>query len=176
MRIFNIHGYNGNPENSAYLALKELGCEIISPALDYDAETPEKILGRLTRIVGDCQPDTIVGTSLGGFYGAVLSLRTELPLILVNPCLMPFLHLPRLGYEGEIRPFLPLFGELSKLKNSSVSAIVGGSDEVIDTHDFTEILCGNSRFRVVPGGEHSGATLPLREYFAEIFQDMERKS
>lgn len=167
MKILNIHGYNGNPKNSAYLALKELGCEIISPGLDYDLKAPEHTLGRLMSTVRDHQPDTIVGTSLGGFYGAVLSVRTELPLILVNPCLMPFLHLPRLGYKGEVQPFMTLFGELSKLKKSYVSAIVGGSDEVIDTHDFTEILCGNSRFRVVPCGEHSGATLPLREYFAE---------
>ena len=171
MKILNIHGYNGNPANSAYLALKGLGFHVVSPMLDYDAEIPEHILDRLLSIARKHQPDVIVGTSLGGFFGAVLSVRTGQPLVLVNPCLMPFLHLPRLGYKGEVQPFISLFGELSKLKKSSVSAIVGGSDEVIDTHDFTEILCGNSRFQVVPEGEHSGATLPLREYFAQVLSD-----
>ncbi|MCM1257660.1 MAG: hypothetical protein NC307_07375 [Roseburia sp.] len=172
MKILNIHGYNGDPANSAYLALREIGCDIISPTLDYDTEMSENIFDRLLGIVRVHEPNVIVGTSLGGFYGALLSVRTKKPLILVNPCLMPFLTLPRLGYKGEIQSYISLFGELSEFKSSYVSAIVGGSDEVIDTHDFTEILCGNPRYKVIPGGEHSGDTLPLKEYFTIILRYM----
>ena len=169
MKVFNIHGYHGDPMNSACLALKSLGCEIISPALDYDADAPEKILGRLQYIVKECRPNVIVGTSLGGFFAAVLSVRMKLPVILVNPCLMAFWHLPKLGYTGQVQPFMQMFGELAGLEERFVSAIVGGSDEVIDTHDLTGIICGNSRYRVIPEGRHSGATLPLKEYFEEVF-------
>ena len=35
MKVIKIHGYHGNPENSAYIALNELKAEIISPYLDY---------------------------------------------------------------------------------------------------------------------------------------------
>ena len=41
-------------------------------------------------------------------------------------------------------------------------------DEIIDTHDFTEHLLKNSRFCRIPGGHHSGATLPLNDYFKEV--------
>lgn len=168
MKIMNIHGYRGDPHNSAYRALDNLGCDMLSPAFDYDNELPENVTDKLLNIINSNNIELIVGTSLGGFYAAVLSARTGLPAILVNPCLLPFLHLPRLGYDGNIAPFIPLFGELSELRVNNVSVIVGGSDEVIDTHDFTKNLLQNSRFRVVPEGKHSGSTLPLREYFGEI--------
>lgn len=168
MKALNIHGYHGAPMNGAYHALKKLGCEIISPALDYDADAPEKILGRLQYMVKECQPDIIIGTSLGGFFAAVLSVRMKLPVVLVNPCLMAFWHLPKLGYTGPVQPFIRLFGELAGLENRFVSAIVGERDEVIDTHAFTETICGNSRYRVIPKGRHSGGTLPLRKYFEEV--------
>lgn len=91
-----------------------------------------------------------------------------LPVIFVNPCLMPFHHLPRLGFQGNIKQFIPLFGMLDKLESDNVSCIVGADDEIIDTYDFTERMLGNARFRRIPGGKHSGATLPLKSYFGEI--------
>ena len=169
MLILNIHGYHGSPQNAAYAALQANGCDaIISPAIDYDAEAPENLLARLRGIIDEQNVGLIVGTSLGGFFAAVLSAETHLPVMLVNPCLMPFLHLPRLGFEGDIKPFIPLFGTLTKLDRDNVSCIVGDADEIISTHDFTEKLLHNARFRRIPGGHHSGATLPLPAYFGEM--------
>ena len=169
MYILNIHGYHGTPQNAAYGALQANGCDsIISPVIDYDAETPEQILERLRSIIRKNGIGLIIGTSLGGFFAAVLSVEMHLPVILVNPCLMPFLHLPRLGFEGDIQTFIPLFGMLTQLEPGNVSCIVGDDDEIIDTHDFTEHLLKNSRFCRIPGGHHSGATLPLPDYFREI--------
>lgn len=110
--------------------------------------------------------DMIVGTSLGGFYAAVLSARHDLPAMLVNPCLTPFL-LDILS-EFKTRPLVKLFGELAKIDSSNVSCIVGDDDEVLGDHTFTEKLLGNSRFRRIEGGKHSGATLPLKAYFSEM--------
>ena len=169
MHILNIHGYHGTPKNAAYAALQANGCDkITAPAIDYDAESPDSILGRLRYIAADQNIELIVGTSLGGFFAAVLAAERDLPVMLVNPCLLPFLHLPRLGFTGEIKPFIPMFGTLHRLDRDNVSCIVGGQDEVIDSHDFTQKLLGNARFRIVPEGKHSGATLPLPDYFGEM--------
>ena len=82
--ILNIHGYHGSPKNSAYTALHESGCEnIISPSIDYDSEEPDNIIGNLNMLHVQYKADIIVGTSLGGFYAAVLSARHDLPAMLV---------------------------------------------------------------------------------------------
>ena len=169
MKILNIHGYGGSAENSAFKAFKDCGfTDIIAPALDYDKLPPEQMLDYLSNIAKNENAELICGTSLGGFYAALLSAELDMPVILVNPCLIPFLHLPRLGYNGDIKPFVKLFGKLSSLHSDNVSCIIGEKDSIIDTHDFTENFLTNPRFRKIPDGDHFGYTLPLKEYFSEI--------
>ena len=128
--ILNVHGYHGSPKNSAYTALHEIGCEnIISPSIDYDSEEPSNIIGTLNMLRVQYKADMIVGTSLGGFYAAVLSARHDLPVMLVNPCLTPFL-LDILS-KFKTRPLVKLFGELAKIDSANVSCIVGDDDEVL---------------------------------------------
>ena len=170
MKILNIHGYQGSSENSAYSALNELGCKIISPVIDYDNTETDKIFGFLENIISEQKPDAVVGTSLGGFFAAVLSAEYNIPAILVNPCLMPFVTLPRFGFDGDIMPFVKKFSELHKISTDNIYAITGKCDEVIDYHDFTEKIFGNKYYREIPNGKHSGATLPLKEYFSRILR------
>lgn len=165
MKVFNLHGYNGSPQNAAYLALSELGCEVVSPSVDYDSAAPDTLLARFMLEVETEHPDIIAGTSLGGFFASVLSAKCHKPLITVNPCLMPFLTLPELGFEGDIKGFIKMFGLLAEIDMDNVCAIVGGQDEVIGSHDFTRTLFGNERFHIALEGKHSGFTLPLKEYF-----------
>lgn len=171
MTILNIHGYKGSSHNSAYKALKALGCDVISPDIDYDKLSPEETLGMLYRCAVNIKVGFIVGSSLGGFYAAVISARLGMPVILINPCLLPFLSLRKLGYEGDIKPFIPMFGELSGLDVSKTHTIVGGCDEVLDTHGFTAALLGDGHYKVIPDGKHSGDTLPLESFFGEILAE-----
>lgn len=168
MNILNIHGYKGNANNSAYEALLALGHSVVSPEIDYDAVSPDEVLDMLYGTAEKSGAEMLVGSSLGGFYAAVMSVRLGLPAVLINPCMMPFLHLPRLGFEGETRPFITLFGEFAAIDDTKITVIVGGNDEVIDTHDMTRNLLKNSRFEVVPNGGHSGSTLPLEKFFREV--------
>lgn len=161
MKILNIHGYRGSAQNCAFSALNRLGHEVISPALDYDAQPPDWILHGLSRTVADKRIDAVVGTSLGGFYAATLSARLMLPAVFINPCLLPFLYLPKLGYKGDIAPYMQLFGKIAEIDVSRVSTIIGACDEVIDRQDFTRNILYNERYIVIPDGMHSGATLSL---------------
>ena len=168
MHILNLHGCNGTPENAAFAALQAIGCtNVTSPAIDYEADPPETILDRLRKIIREEHIGLLIGTSLGGFFAAVLSAELRLPVILVNPFLTPFLTFPEY-----VQGYMAAFGTLSKIYKELVSCIVGEEDEVLGDHQFTRDLLENERFRSIPGGQHSGATLPLREYFAEVLPDV----
>lgn len=170
MKILNIHGYMGSSENFACSVLRKMGYDVISPSLDYDSMSPENVLDILSQQITDNNVTYIVGTSLGGFFGAILSARLDIPVILVNPCLIPFLTLSRLDFKGDIRPYVRLCAETADIDISKTSTIIGGNDDVIEYHDFTENLLRNERFLVIPDGKHSGSTLPLESYFGSIFK------
>ena len=168
MHILNLHGCNGTPQNAAFAALQAIGyTNVTSPAIDYEADPPEIILDRLRTIIRKERIGLLTGTSLGGFFAAVLSAELHLPVILVNPFLMPFLTFPEY-----IQGYMAAFGTLSKIDKKLVSCIIGEEDEMLGDHQFTRDLLENERFRSIPGGHHSGATLPLREYFVEVLPDV----
>lgn len=169
MKVLNIHGYQGNAANAAYNALKSCDFDIISLQLDYDRTSPDAVMQMLNSQFTNNFCDAVVGTSLGGFYAALISLKNECPCVMINPCLMPFLHLPRLGYKSDegVLEYIRLFSGLADVDSGLVSTIVGGQDELIDTHDFTRSVFQNERFIVVPEGKHSGATMPLEDIFKD---------
>lgn len=163
--ILNIHGYGGSAHNSAYTALRSLDCHVISPQLDYAAESPVQTLETLRNIVKEGEVDALAGTSFGGFFAALLCTEFRLPAMLVNPCLLPFDVLPRIGYPQPIQPLMALFGRLAAWNSSLVHCIIGGADEVIGDHAFTKRLLNHAALQIVPDGKHSGATLPLPSFF-----------
>ena len=169
MKILNIHGYRGSSDNSAYHALLPLGAEIISPQIDYDKQSPDEILLSLNDLWQQNGCQAIVGTSLGGFYAALLSMKHQAKTVLINPCLLPFLLLPQLEESQNtlLFDYLRLFADIIKIDKNQILAIFGEQDEVISTHDFTQNLLGKSRCICVPNGKHSGWTLPLRDIFKQ---------
>jgi len=169
MKILNLHGYNGSVHNSVYQVLLELQYEIISPRIDYDNVNPRQLLLNLSEIYDENDCGAVVGTSAGGFFAAQLCVMKQCPTVLINPCLMPFVYLPRLGYNSinGVFEFSEMFSDITKIHPELVSAIVGEDDEIIDTHEYTKTLLHNSKYIAVPNGKHSGFTLPLKEIFEQ---------
>ena len=169
MKILNIHGYRGSCENSSFAALSALGAEMISPQMDYDKQSPDEILLFLNNLWQKHNCQAIVGTSLGGFYAALLSMKHHAKTVLINPCLLPFLLLPQIEESQNtlLFDYLRLFADIVKIDKNQIVAIIGEQDEVISTHDFTQNLLGKSRCICVPNGKHSGWTLPLRDIFKQ---------
>ena len=169
MKVLNIHGYHGNAANSSYEALQQCNFDIISLQIDYDRTSPETVMQLLNSQFTNNFCNAVVGTSLGGFFAALISVKNECPCVLVNPCLMPFLHLPRLGYRNDdgVLEYIRLFSGIADVDSQLVSTIVGGQDELIDTHDFTRQIFQNERYIVVPDGKLSGSTMPLNDIFRD---------
>ena len=137
--------------------------------MDYDKQSPDEILLFLNNLWQKHNCQAIVGTSLGGFYAALLSMKHHAKTVLINPCLLPFLLLPQIEESQNtlLFDYLRLFADIVKIDKNQILAIIGEQDEVISTHDFTQNLLGKSRCICVPNGKHSGWTLPLEQIFQQ---------
>lgn len=92
--ILNIHGFRSWGANAKAAFLRETfaGVKIVSPNLPL---SPLESLEVLEKAVDDCpEPlEMIVGSSLGGFYAYVMCCRHRVPAVLLNPAVVPFIHL-----------------------------------------------------------------------------------
>lgn len=167
MKILCIHGYKSCKQNSAYNALTDCGYDVVSSQIDYDNISPKIIRNNLYEMYLKNSCNAVVGTSVGGFFAAQICAKESCPAVFINPCLLPFVYLPRLGYKYEdgIRQFSEMFSAVADVDKRLVSTIIGAKDEIIDTQEYTKAMFGNSRYIVVPDGKHSGSTLPLKEIF-----------
>ena len=52
LKILNIHGFRGSAENAAFVALTELGHDVVAPAFDYDAVSPLTVAEKLRGMIG----------------------------------------------------------------------------------------------------------------------------
>jgi len=170
MKFFNIHGYHGGSHNHVYEILTSLGHDVHSPQIDYDSKSPKAMFAQLKYELAESQADIIVGNSLGGFHASLLAVKTIKPVILVNPCLMPFTLFSKFGIKNDsaLREYVTMFSQITGLEAWQRSAIVALDDELIDNHDVTRALLYSKRYREVEGAKHDPRTLPLREFFEEI--------
>ncbi|MCM1319630.1 MAG: hypothetical protein NC217_04545 [Muribaculaceae bacterium] len=89
-----IHGFmsGSNGTKQKQLAKKLKGrYEVIAPELTAD---PDESLAIINRMIADCHPEVIVGTSLGGFM-ALMCESGDAELVVANPCLYPQEELSR---------------------------------------------------------------------------------
>lgn len=170
MKLLNLHGYGGSRENTAFQVLTECGYEVVSPQLDYDAKSPDLLRHELLMIYRAERCNAVVGTSLGGFFAAQLCAMTQCRAVLINPCILPFVTLPKLTECSPERLMLyyDLTQTLRGIDRKQVHVIIGEEDEVIDYHLFTRSFFGEEQCIRVSGGKHSGATLPLKTIFTEF--------
>lgn len=170
MKLLNLHGYQASAENAAFLALKKCGYEVVSPQLDYDKSPPDLLRHELLLLFQNEQCDAVVGSSMGGYFAAQLCAMTQCRAVLINPCMLPFVTLPK---YGNIRPeWIMLYFDLTQTLRAAdperLYVILGEMDEVIEYHPFTRSFFGEERCLRVPDGKHSGATLPLETLFTEF--------
>ena len=89
MNILNIHGYKGDKINTNFRILTEAGYIVTSLTIDYDSHDPDEIIDFLSNIVKERDIKLIVAASFGAFFGKILSVNLNIPLIATNPCLKP---------------------------------------------------------------------------------------
>lgn len=111
MKILNIHGFDGTPNNTnaqilnEYANEKDGAVQVISVSLDYRNNSLVDVYSCIRSIAKTEHIDLIVATSFGAFVGKHLSLAFSIPLICTNPCFRPDITLNAIApeyFEGKI--------------------------------------------------------------------------
>ena len=160
MKVLNIHGYKGSSKNTNFHILNSLNndIEVISQLFDYDTTDPSCIERYLSNLIEDNNVELIVATSFGAFFGRLLSMKYNVPIIATNPCLRPDISLkaiaPEYFNEHNSKYVEEAFRtNLSGGYNKAVF-ILGDKDEVIDHDHITRVIAKDATFYTVSGNHH----------------------
>lgn len=110
----------------------------------------------------------VMGSSLGGYYAAVLSHRLGWPAVLLNPAVHPARDLA--AYIGEQSTWqnpedrfffrAEFVDELRAMQVQRLArperclAVIAQGDEVLDWREMTA-LCSGAQLKLLPGGDHA---------------------
>ena len=99
-----IHGFGSSGRGDKAQMLKawcqEQGIHFMSPSLPNIPELAIETLQEIIEVIQKHEPVGLVGSSLGGFYATWLANHYNLPYVLVNPSVEPYITLERAIGQG----------------------------------------------------------------------------
>jgi hypothetical protein len=185
--ILNIHGFRSWGANAKAAFLRETfpGVTVVSPTLPLPPLDALETLESAVKEAG--QPlEMIVGSSLGGFYAYVMCCRHRVPAILLNPAVVPFIHLSEaIGdvqntYSGEWGTWTredclslkELFCENAyRAEGRLVHVFLAADDEVLEPRLARDFFRFHGNLRELPDGTHRFEGIDrIREDVRAIYQ------
>jgi predicted esterase YcpF (UPF0227 family) len=180
MRLLYIHGFRSSSRSFKAGLLRErldalgLARAFVAPDLPHEPDRAVAAIMGL-RLLPD---DTLVGSSLGGFYATWAAEQAGCRAVLLNPAMHPARDLaayvgPQTGYHDDV-PFVFEAAWLAQLRRYEVPAITrperyflmaAKGDELLDWREMVAAFPG-ARQRVLPGSDHGLSD--FREYLDEV--------
>ena len=170
-RILYIHGFNGAPVGATFSRVRKFFAEDIIAAKQFDLLKYDESISELREMFQTNEINLIVSQSLGAFYALELtnefrSNHPELFTIIINPCMLPSVEIPKISKDEISRQWIEEFQEReAKLYQSiddaasvqAVFGIFGKNDELLSYTDDFRRLYGTGPNRtdnsiVVDGG------------------------
>lgn len=176
-RIVYAHGFISSSHSRKALQLKryiaelDLAVEYICPDLNFD---PAIAIQQLDAHCHDIAPEdlTVIGSSLGGFYAAILAERFDCRAVLLNPSIRPYETLTKyLGPQVNLytkEKFTFTRQHVDDLRDMAVKKptrfdryflIAETGDEVLDYRIAEDFYIGAKQL-IVPGGDHELKSFP----------------
>ena len=143
-KVLYIYGYNSNENSETRSNLQEvLGPDIIVDSVYYEQCQPNEAIEYLSNVAE--KYDAVIGSSLGGFYA--LKIEFNGPRVVINPCMMPSVELPKIGCAKEIADrFTPY--QTYERNDVFTFGFFGNHDELIDYREkfVNEVSCNVTIF------------------------------
>jgi predicted esterase YcpF (UPF0227 family) len=181
-----LHGFRSSPQSFKAQRMAGAVATLAQPPQWWCPQlpaSPAQAMALLERGIADWphQRMAILGSSLGGFYAAVLARQIGCPMVLLNPAVHPARDLA--GHIGEHPAWhdpkqrlhfeAGFIGELQTLEATharhtpATLAVITKGDEVLDWHEMLAAY-GQDRVRLIEGSDHAISDFDL--YLPEIFK------
>jgi len=159
-----IHGYNGSPEGRSCSLFRRYlsneGWNVIG--MDYFQDDCKLALQQIKETISSNHVDVVVGSSLGGF---LTLLTSGIERIVINPCYLPSIELPKLGpWNGLPAPspdmiasyesFEPQIKKLAPSDKELVTGCFAMEDEMLGDRYQKEFREDIGEVHLIPGGHH----------------------
>lgn len=181
MRLIYVHGFRSSSGSFKAGLLRRrlealgLAHAFVAPDLPHE---PDRAVATLMEGLRPQPDDTLVGSSLGGFYATWAAERTGCRAVLLNPAMHPARDLgghvgPQTGYHDGV-PFVFEAAWLDQLRRHEVPAITrperyflvaARGDELLDWREMVAAFPG-ARHLVLPGSDHGLSD--FAEYLDEV--------
>lgn len=166
--ILFIYGYGGSPHSRFCTLIREAlstdEYNVLCP--QYPQEDCCQANDFLHKYIDENNIDLVIGTSLGGFIALILD--TRVPTIVLNPCMVPSVELPKLeprpDHPDDVRPsaemiatykpFEPLAFNKEAIKRRLIVGVFAENDELLEMKYKDEFIDCYDRVRYMPGGHH----------------------
>ncbi len=168
-RLIYLHGFRSSPQSfkarmiGARMQALGLGQSFVCPALP---PSPAAAIALVGERIAPRPQDTLVGSSLGGFYATWLAERSGCRAVLLNPAMRPAGGLaayvgeqPFYHGEGSFRFEAHYLDELRALECAAITRperyflVAATGDELLDWREMVAHFPG-ARHRVIQGSDH----------------------
>jgi predicted esterase YcpF (UPF0227 family) len=184
-----LHGFNSSPQSekaritSEYFEKRSTSLKVYVPSLPPGPRKAIQTVDELVKLLGRESIAGFIGSSLGGYYSLYFRHRYQLPVVLINPAVKPYLLL--LDYLGENmniytgERYQVEMTHMDELKSLEVNTVVSPdkvflltqtADEVLPFQQAVTALDG-AKMWIQSGGSHSfdgySKVLPAINFFFE---------
>lgn len=151
-----IHGLGSNGNSQTAQVLKEyLGDNFTLLTPTWNLTDPEQCYNNINKYIAKNNVHVVIASSLGAFYA--LGITDSVAKILINPCMVPSVEVPRLVELSitVIQQFEQLeykiYGDIDAETRACTFAIFGDNDELFNYQNKYKRLYGPNSV-IVPGG------------------------
>ena len=132
--ILYIHGLDSGKNSDTFQTLKAHFSDYEWHTETFDLLNPSVASKQIDDIIKRKNITTIVASSLGAFYG--LNIRNSLAKILINPCLLPSIELPKLVKYVDVETFErmeeDIYSNIDQELRIYTLGVFGDKDELFD--------------------------------------------
>ena len=158
-KVLYIYGYGGSHLSSSPQKLRKIlnAQDFLVLCVDYPQEDCAKALAFLQQYVIDEGIDIVMGSSLGAFLS--LCLDVDVPKVIVNPCLVPTVELPKLQpLPGKPHPTAAMVQSYAVFEEQAFDHVtpqticfMADEDELLGTQ-YRPAMQAQMPIVVIPGG------------------------